>query len=73
MRWTAFAMGVLLMLCGCQSNTVGMTRTADGDYVMVKQDSLLGMNMGKPHYNDGGKRVDLDNSVGIPSMKSSKE
>jgi hypothetical protein len=65
-------MGLLVILNGCQSNTVGMTRTASGDYVTVQQDSLLGMKMGKPHYDDNGKRVDVDDTVRIPggSMKS---
>jgi hypothetical protein len=75
-RWTLGAVGLLTMLVGCQSKSVGMTRAASGDYTVVQQDSILGMNVGKPHYTDNGKRVDVDQSGALPapsgSMNSSK-
>jgi hypothetical protein len=48
------------MLGGCQSKPVGVRPTPGGGYTVVQQDSVFGMNVGKPHYNDNGKRVDLD-------------
>jgi hypothetical protein len=64
--YLAAAAGLLMML-GCQSKPVGMTRTADGSYVVVQQDSVLGMKTGKPHYTDNGKRVEIDDTIRLPS------
>jgi hypothetical protein len=57
------------MLGGCQSKAVGMKRTASGEYVVVQQDSVLGMNVGNPHYSDNnGKRVDVDEGAALQIM-----
>jgi hypothetical protein len=52
----------LLLSCGCKSESAGVTRTSDGNYVIVHQDKValpgMGMKIGNPYYTDeSGNKV----------------